>query len=334
MADVPSWLAAAFPGWSWRSLRTCALRVCAKDGAGLDLEASTLGYLVEAVDERPGQDPVLSPGTAILSLAGAPLLGLDADGLEASFGAHFHDGAAVLVVAAEELRRATAVVEEKAATEQFEVEGLVVRSLPQRKRRRPAERATEERQTGGTCDLATAEPSSTAPRESEERRQYEYMDHTADVILHSWGRSLKEAFEQVCVCFFSYMTELDSVELGTSVEVEASGHDLLDLLYHLLDEFLFSFGTEFVICRRIEVLELDVQERKVRARGFGEKFDLAKHPQGTEIKAITMHQMKILTTETLTTEHGTIKRESAQEGTSDSKIHEGFPYECFVLVDI
>merc|ERR1712008_206508 len=126
-------------------------------------------------------------------------------------------------------------------------------------------------------------------------RQWEFMDHTADVILHSWGCDMKEAWEQVCVCFFAYMTELEKVELKATVEVEASGHDILDLLYHLLDEFLFSFGSEFIICRRIELLELDTENLRARARGYGERFDLAKHPQGTEIKAITMHQMKVLT---------------------------------------
>merc|ERR1712190_488240 len=122
------------------------------------------------------------------------------------------------------------------------------------------------------------------------------------------------------------------IEINTSVEVEASGHDMLDMLYHLLDEFLFTFGTTFVMCRRVEILSFDQDNLKIRARGFGERFDLSKHPQGTEVKAITMHQMKVLTPNTLTCEEGSLpRRQSKMEGGEQK---EGFPFECFVLVDI
>merc|ERR1719379_1209327 len=107
---------------------------------------------------------------------------------------------------------------------------------------------------------------------------------------------------------FNYMTPLENVNFECSVEVEASGHDLLDLLYHLLDEFLFVFATEMHVSRRVEMLEFDEDNLRIRARGYGERMDLDKHEQGTEIKAITMHMMKILGPEKVLTENGTFAR--------------------------
>jgi len=412
------------------------------------MEASEFGYVVEAVDGKPGQDPALCAGMVIIAIGGAALLGFEEEALEEAFGAQFRDGAELLLLAAEELRRAVAqraehvdatadvvlehgsvvhvhvasieafrglaasvrkelsqdlatfglsagiraelyspegvasatvvlsgIPEEVGAArpelgrllrhyglgpgrdaasadegaETLEVEGMVMQSLPARNRRRRKApegceadrgdkvRATEVAPADGAEEGEVAIEGDGTGQEalgpgSEEVRQFEYMDHTADVILHSWGRTAREAWEQVCVCFFSYMTDLDSVAMTTSVEVEATGHDILDLLYHLLDEFLFSFGTEFIMCRRVEILEMDEVGLKVRARGFGERFDLSKHPQGTEIKAITMHQMKLLTPETLTSEDGTIPRK--QSGMEGGNVRVGFPYECYVLVDI
>lgn len=52
------------------------------------------------------------------------------------------------------------------------------------------------------------------------------MDHTADVQLHSWGVDLKEAFEQVGMAMYGYMTELETVEIKEKLEIEAQGDDL------------------------------------------------------------------------------------------------------------
>eukprot|EP00036_Acanthoecidae_sp_10tr_P000894 CAMPEP_0182934972 /NCGR_PEP_ID=MMETSP0105_2-20130417/37209_1 /TAXON_ID=81532 ORGANISM="Acanthoeca-like sp., Strain 10tr" /NCGR_SAMPLE_ID=MMETSP0105_2 /ASSEMBLY_ACC=CAM_ASM_000205 /LENGTH=225 /DNA_ID=CAMNT_0025073907 /DNA_START=138 /DNA_END=815 /DNA_ORIENTATION=- len=125
---------------------------------------------------------------------------------------------------------------------------------------------------------------------------YEYLDHTADIQLHSWGRTLQESLEQVVVAMFGYMTELDKVveDPAHTTEVEVDGHDLDSLLFALLDEFLFQFVTEpFVACKRVKIVEFDQKAFKIKAQGFGEVFDLAKHEQGTEIKAITYSNMQI-----------------------------------------
>merc|ERR1712187_388451 len=119
---------------------------------------------------------------------------------------------------------------------------------------------------------------------------------------------------------FAYMTDLDKIDMVRAVEVEARGHDLLDLLYHLLDEFLFVFGTEMHVSRCIDILEFDEAELRIRARGYGERMDLQKHEQGTEIKAITMHMMKVLDSETVTTEKGIFARAEMGE-----EVREGFP---------
>jgi len=425
---VPPWLATAFPGRRWESLCSCTLRVDPDAGAGLDLDATDLGYVVDGVDDRPGQAPELRVGAVIVAIEGKVLLGLSSQGLEAAFESEFRDGAALVILDAEELRHVMAdstarspgeesladeVLEHGSvvrvplgtagwqcldapghasfardletfgrkmeirtelhrpeggsaphvvvcgapeevrrargelgallqhyglgAPERVEVDGLTMTSLPARHRRvrQPPCAGGSEDGPPATDSLAGPLTGADEPEQCEDVamhetdvRQYEYLDHTADVILHSWGRTLAESFEQVCVCFFSYMSDLDTVDMTDSVEVEASGRDRTDLLFHLLDEFLFSFGTEFLLCRRVQILELDEANLRVRAKGFGERFDLKKHPQGTEIKAITMHQMKILTPDTMTTEEGTVSR------SDDAPVREGCPFECYVLVDI
>eukprot|EP00434_Breviolum_minutum_P011957 symbB.v1.2.010541.t1/scaffold694.1/size172116/4 len=77
--EVPEWLLDAYPNrraqGSWRTLQRCVLVV--KDTAGLEMEATELGYLVEAVEKEPGQDPAVRPGMLIIEIAGKPLrLGL------------------------------------------------------------------------------------------------------------------------------------------------------------------------------------------------------------------------------------------------------------------
>ena len=140
---------------------------------------------------------------------------------------------------------------------------------------------------------------------------YEYLDHTADIQLHSWGSTSAAAFEQSCLAMFGYMTELEYVVPSETQEVNAEGHDLLSLLYHFLDEFLFLFSAEpFFVPRTVEITEFDVKNFKIKAIGTGETFDISKHPQGSEVKAITYSNMQVLSSP------------------------DGKKWDCYVIVDI
>uniref|UniRef100_A0A4W5Q388 Protein archease n=1 Tax=Hucho hucho TaxID=62062 RepID=A0A4W5Q388_9TELE len=91
-------------------------------------------------------------------------------------------------------------------------------------------------------------------------------------LLHSWGDSLEEAFEQCAMAMFGYMTDTETVEPIDTVEVDA------DL---------------FFIPREVKVLHIDRMHLKIRSIGWGEEFSLVKHPQGTEVKAITYSAMQV-----------------------------------------
>ena len=101
---------------------------------------------------------------------------------------------------------------------------------------------------------------------------------------------------------FGYMTELDTVEECYSHTIESTGHDLQSALYNFLDEWLFCFSADpFFIPFKIEILEFTRNQTEeegeedisIKAVGFGETFSLEKHPQGTEVKAITYSAMQI-----------------------------------------
>ena len=111
--------------------------------------------------------------------------------------------------------------------------------------------------------------------------------------LHAWGDDLTEAFEQLVISMFGYMTEIDTVEMKCTETVEVESDDMLNLIFHLLDEFLFLFSADpFFIPRKVKITEFDKENFRIKAEAYGEEFDLSKHPQGTEVKAITYSNMQ------------------------------------------
>jgi SHS2 domain-containing protein len=127
------------------------------------------------------------------------------------------------------------------------------------------------------------------------RRQFEFLDHTADIQIHSWGDSFAQAAEQAVVGMFNYISDTGTVDVDASWnrQVCAVGHDLQSLLYNFMNDWLFEFcGNEFMPFA-VRIVECDLEGFRITSVGVGERFDRDKHVLGTEVKAITYSAMQI-----------------------------------------
>lgn len=141
---------------------------------------------------------------------------------------------------------------------------------------------------------------------------FQFLDHTADVQIKAWGFNLREAFENAAIAMTAYITEIDKVEISKKESIQVEADDLLGLLFRFLDSVLFLFNAEpYLLSKRVRILEFqtpssiaiseadDTSKPKyfIKADCYGEEFSMEKHPQGTEIKAITYSNMQIIDNE-------------------------------------
>ena len=115
---------------------------------------------------------------------------------------------------------------------------------------------------------------------------------TADLAVDTWGETLEEVFSQAAISLFNAMTPIEGVEKVETREFEVEGDDLGALLFNFLDELLYIHEVDLVVFSAFD-LEIDKEQIRLKAVCHGESFDLARHPQGIAIKAVTFHQMKI-----------------------------------------
>lgn len=125
---------------------------------------------------------------------------------------------------------------------------------------------------------------------------FEFKDHTADITIRATGNNLSEAFEQAALGFYEIITDSSKVESKNEKKVEISSEDLQSLLFDWIDQLIFLFDTELFIGKEVQIDELDSSDKNkcsLKATLKGEEFTIGKHPQETEVKAMTYSFMDI-----------------------------------------
>jgi SHS2 domain-containing protein len=87
------------------------------------------------------------------------------------------------------------------------------------------------------------------------------------------------------------MTDLRRVRPRESHEVRAEARDPAGLAAAFLNELLVLHSDEAFVARSIAVRVRGSPPTSVVATVTGERFDPARHPSRTEVKAVTLHRL-------------------------------------------
>lgn len=122
-------------------------------------------------------------------------------------------------------------------------------------------------------------------------KRYQFFDHTADIGIYVFGRSLPELFENAGFALFDIITDIETVREREKRSFSLQRDSLDELLVEWMGRLLFTSSTELFLFRRFHVLRIDGES--LQAEAWGEPLQDALHTIKTEVKAVTYHNLKV-----------------------------------------
>lgn len=121
-------------------------------------------------------------------------------------------------------------------------------------------------------------------------KPYEIIDHTADVGVKAYGKTLAGAFEHVAVAMFDIITDRSKITPIGEYTISLQAPDLEQLLVDFLSELLFLNGAKNLVFGKFNV---SLEGTHLIAHVYGEEYSTTKHKMGEEIKAVTYHMLAV-----------------------------------------
>jgi SHS2 domain-containing protein len=123
------------------------------------------------------------------------------------------------------------------------------------------------------------------------KKSFEIIDHTADIGIIAYGTDVEELFSNAALALFSLITEPESIEEKSHLDLKVSSEDRDSLLVEWLNELIYFFDAKHLLFNRFDIESLTNNELK--AICHGECFDPMKHKIKRGVKAATYHMLKL-----------------------------------------
>ncbi|MFC1808308.1 archease [Candidatus Omnitrophota bacterium] len=122
-------------------------------------------------------------------------------------------------------------------------------------------------------------------------KNYELLDHTADLGIRVWGKDMRELFINAAEAMYDLITDIRTVVPVASSDIIVEANDRDELLKVWLSELLYYFHTKGMVFSRFDISILD--DKHITSLAKGEPIDYDRHILKHEIKAVTFHELKI-----------------------------------------
>ncbi|HAK89314.1 MAG TPA: hypothetical protein DHV16_07740 [Nitrospiraceae bacterium] len=123
---------------------------------------------------------------------------------------------------------------------------------------------------------------------------FETIDISGDAGIKAYGKSREEAFVNAGFGMYSLITDIGNINERQEIDIEVKSDSIEGLLVSFLNELIFRFDTYNFIGSRIEISDLSIQPPFfIKAKIFGEEFDVERHERRLLVKAATYHNIRV-----------------------------------------
>jgi SHS2 domain-containing protein len=121
--------------------------------------------------------------------------------------------------------------------------------------------------------------------------KYKMIDHTADLGIIVYGKTLKELFANSAWSLFDIITDIRKIKPINKKTISLTAHGIEELLVSWLGELIYLWEVKLMLFCQFEIQE--ISPHKLAGYAIGESYKPSQHPIHNEIKAATYHQLEV-----------------------------------------
>ncbi|NIP39190.1 MAG: archease [Candidatus Dadabacteria bacterium] len=122
-------------------------------------------------------------------------------------------------------------------------------------------------------------------------KNYEIIDHTADISVKVSAKSLEELLDKSSAAMMDIICDLNTIEPRHQYKISANGKSDEELIVNLLQELLYLHEVKRLLFCKFE-LKIN-EEKEIEGACWGEQIDFARHDLLNDIKAVTYSGLQV-----------------------------------------